>query len=134
MQGTPVLRTSRLRTGCGLLVLLLGTLGFYLIEGWTAIEAFYTTVLVVSTLGFSDLRPGRMLTVALIAAGVGRLYYPVGALAQTVIENQLDTDGPLIVNPATDGMLPAGDTLIVLGTRADLVRVARDDGVCQDPE
>jgi voltage-gated potassium channel len=51
-------------------------------------------VLVVSTLGFSDQRPaeagGRMLTVALIGGGVGTLYYLVGALAQSVIENQLD--------------------------------------------
>jgi voltage-gated potassium channel len=49
---------------------------------------------VVSTLGFSDQRPaeagGRMLTVALIGGGVGTLYYLVGALAQSVIENQLD--------------------------------------------
>jgi voltage-gated potassium channel len=96
MQSTPIVLSGRLRTGCIVLalVLLIGTLGFALIEGWAALEAFYTTVLVVSTLGFSDLRPGglpgRLLTIALIAGGVGTLYYLVGALAQTVIENQLD--------------------------------------------
>jgi voltage-gated potassium channel len=50
--------------------------------------------LVVSTLGFSDLRPsdsrGQLLTIGLIAAGVGTLYYLVGVLAQTIIEDQLD--------------------------------------------
>ncbi len=86
----------RLRVGCLLLglVLLLGTTGFMLIEGWTLVQALYTTVLVVSTLGFSDLRPsdarGQLLTLGLIAMGVGTLYYLVGALAQSVIENQLD--------------------------------------------
>ena len=87
---------SRLRIGCLLLgcVLLLGTIGFMFVEGWTPIQAFYTAVLVVSTLGFSDLRPsdsrGQLLTIGLIAAGVGTLYYLVGVLAQTIIEDQLD--------------------------------------------
>jgi voltage-gated potassium channel len=87
---------SRLRIGCLLLgiVLLLGTAGFMAVEGWTPIQAFYTAVLVVSTLGFSDLRPsdsrGQLLTIGLIAAGVGTLYYLVGVLAQTIIEDQLD--------------------------------------------
>jgi voltage-gated potassium channel len=96
MRGTPLLLSSRLRVGCGLLalVLLVGTVGFMLVEGWTAIQAFYTAMLVVSTLGFSDLRPsdtpGQLLTIVLIAAGVGTLYYLVGVLAQNVIENQFD--------------------------------------------
>jgi voltage-gated potassium channel len=96
MSDLPVLASPRIRTGCGLLalVLLVGTAGFALIEGWPLIESLYTTVLVVSTLGFSDQKPsdipGRLLTIALIGGGVGTLYYLVGALAQSVIENQLD--------------------------------------------
>lgn len=88
--------SRRLQLGCGLLsiILVVGTLGFIVIEGWDPIAALYTTVLVVSTLGFSDLRPsdtpGRLLTIVLIAGGVGTLYYLVGALAQTIIENNLD--------------------------------------------
>lgn len=87
---------ARLRIGCGLLVfvLTLGTAGFMLIEGWTLVQSLYTAVLVVSTLGFSDLRPsdtpGQLLTIGLILLGVGTLYYLVGALAQNVIENQFD--------------------------------------------
>src|SRR5262245_11923147 len=88
--------SQRFRVGCGLLgfILLVGTVGFALIEGWTLFEAFFTTALVVSTLGFSDLKPmdvpGRLLTVTLIAGGVGTLYYLVGALAQSLIETQFD--------------------------------------------
>lgn len=91
-----LLVNPRLRLGCGLLalVLLVGTGGFMLIEGWTAVQALYTAILIVSTLGFSDLRPtdtaGQLLTISLIVMGVGTLYYLVGALAQGVIENQLD--------------------------------------------
>lgn len=89
-------RNSRMRLGCALLagVVLIGTVGFMLIEGWSAIQALYTVVLIVSTLGFSDLRPsdtrGQLLTIVLIAMGVGTLYYLVGALAQNLIENQFD--------------------------------------------
>ena len=86
----------RMQLGCGLLttVLLIGTIGFMATEGWPPIEALYTTVLVISTLGFSDLRPSdtpaRLLTIMLIAGGVGTLYYLVVALAQTVIETNVD--------------------------------------------
>jgi voltage-gated potassium channel len=96
MQDISWMLSGRLRTGCLLLalVLLIGMVGFMLLEGWTPIQAFYTTVLVVSTLGFSDLRPsdspGQVLTIGLIGAGVGTLYYLVGALAQTLIEDQLN--------------------------------------------
>jgi voltage-gated potassium channel len=96
MQTLPGLLSRRFRIGCGLLtlILLLGTVGFVLIEGWTPFEAFYSTALVVSTLGFSEERPsdtpGKLLTVVLIGGGVGTLYYLVGALAQSLIENQFD--------------------------------------------
>jgi voltage-gated potassium channel len=91
-----LLTNGRLRVGFALLmlVLLIGTVGFMLTEGWSPLEALFVSMLVVSTLGFSDLRPtdlpGRLLTIGLIAAGVGTLYYFVGALAQTVIDGQFD--------------------------------------------
>jgi voltage-gated potassium channel len=95
MQQAPWI-SPRLKIGMTLLagVILFGTIGFTLIEGWTPIEALYTTVLIISTLGFADLRPedtaGKFLTMLLIAGGVGTLYYLVSALAQTVIETQFD--------------------------------------------
>lgn len=91
-----IFASGRMRIGCTLLmvILLAGTVGFMLIEGWSLFQALYTTTLVVSTLGFSDLRPldarGQLLTIGLIAGGVGTLYYLVGVFAQAVIENQLD--------------------------------------------
>jgi voltage-gated potassium channel len=96
MQTLFLLINQRLRIGCGLLafVVLIGTFGYMMIEGWPLGEALYTTVLVVSTLGFSDEKPtgvpSKLLTVVLIGGGVGTLYYLVGAMAQSMIEGQLD--------------------------------------------
>lgn len=96
MNSRPVLVRPHIRTGFGLLalVLLIGTVGYTLIEGWPLIESFYTSVLVVSTLGFSDEKPsdtpGKLLTTLLIGGGVGTLYYLVGAIAQNMIEEQFN--------------------------------------------
>jgi voltage-gated potassium channel len=72
-----------------------GTLGFELFEGWTTVDAFYTTVLVVSTLGFSTQHPttlgAKLLTIGLIGGGVGTLYYVLGVLVQGLIEGQIGT-------------------------------------------
>lgn len=92
-RNTPRL-SARLLIGGALLstILFVGTVGFVVLERWSPLEAFYTTLLIISTLGFSDLRPvdpaGRGLTIFLILAGVGTLYYMAVALAQSVIENQ----------------------------------------------
>ena len=71
----------------------LGTFGFPLLEGWSVGESAYSTVLIVSTLGFATDQPatpaGKLLTVLLIGGGVGTLYYLLGVLAQGLIENEL---------------------------------------------
>jgi voltage-gated potassium channel len=79
------------------IVLMVGTVGFSILEGWSVFEAFYVSVLVISTLGFSTLSPthngSRLLTLCLITGGVGTLYYFVSIMAQTVIETQLHRQG-----------------------------------------
>jgi voltage-gated potassium channel len=88
---------GRLRTGFLLLtlVLLAGTLGYLWLEQQTPLHAFYATLLVVSTLGFSQIMPkttgGIILTIGLIFSGVGTLYYLLGTFAETLIETSLGT-------------------------------------------
>lgn len=89
----PVLRRLRIGGAMLLLTLGVGTVGYRIIEGWPLVDALFVTVLVVSTLGFGELRPtgilAQLFTMLIILAGVGTLYYLVGALAQTLIESQL---------------------------------------------
>jgi voltage-gated potassium channel len=83
--------------GLGLAVALLvsvilgGTLGFMLIEGWSAWDAFYTTVITVTTVGLrEDLSfPGQVFNVVLLCVGVGAALYTFTLLAVVVVEGGL---------------------------------------------
>jgi voltage-gated potassium channel len=88
---------SRLRNGFLLLALMLtiGTVGYMSLDDQPALEAFYHTLLVISTLGFGSYTPERngsmLLTVFLIFGGVGTVYYLLGTFAETLIETSLGT-------------------------------------------
>ncbi len=88
---------SRLRNGILLLVLILaiGTLGYMWFDGLSVLKAFYSTLLVISTLGFGDYTPqttgGILLSIFLIFGGVGTVYYLLGTFAETLIVSSLGT-------------------------------------------
>ena len=55
-----------------------GTLGYMLIEGWSAWDAFYMTVITVTTVGYGEVHPmsqaGRAFTVVVLLTGVGAFF------------------------------------------------------------
>jgi voltage-gated potassium channel len=63
------------------------------LEGWRLPEALYMTVITLSTVGFSEVRPlsevGRFFTAGLIVAGVGAVAYVFAAISQYVISGEL---------------------------------------------
>jgi voltage-gated potassium channel len=69
----------RLVAGVILGVHVAGTIGYMLIEGWTAWDAFYMTVITVTTVGYAEVHPlskaGRIFTVAVLLTGVGAFFY-----------------------------------------------------------
>ena len=73
--------------------LLVGTLGYVLIEGWSLADAAYMTVTTVATVGYGELHPlshaGRLFTIALILLGVGSIFYAFGAVMTFVFEGHL---------------------------------------------
>jgi voltage-gated potassium channel len=75
------------------LVLLGGTLGYTLIEGWHPWDAFYMTVTTITTVGFKEVHPlsraGEAFTVLVILAGVGTAFYTFTLLATVVVEGGL---------------------------------------------
>ena len=76
-----------------LLTLGFGTAGFAVVEGMTWFDAFYMTVITISTVGFSEIKPlsnfGRLITIFIISTGIGIGAYTIGSLLKMFIEGEL---------------------------------------------
>jgi voltage-gated potassium channel len=89
------LSLRRLRLGLAIIsaTVLVGTFSFVMLEGWSVFRSLYASILIIATLGFGSDIPatvgGRVVTVLLISAGVGTLYYLVGIVAEITIESQM---------------------------------------------
>jgi voltage-gated potassium channel len=70
-----------------------GTAGFQLLEGYPLFDAFYMTLITITTVGYQEIRPlshaGRVFNSFLILFGVSAMFVAVGAMTQTIIELQL---------------------------------------------
>ncbi|MFC1515863.1 potassium channel family protein [Thermodesulfobacteriota bacterium] len=86
---------SRLRISITLLLLVIlwGTIGYYTVEDMSFFEAFYMTVITISTVGFSEIKPlsdiGRILTVIIIVSGISVLTYTLGQVARIFVEGEI---------------------------------------------
>ena len=69
---------------------LFGTTGYLVIERWNLSDAFFMTIITISTVGFSEVHPldepGRLFTSVLIVGGVGTMLYGFGVFAETLSE------------------------------------------------
>ena len=74
-------------------IVVAGTIGYMLIEGWSAWDAFYMTVITVTTVGYREVhdlsRTGQAFTVLLLVSGVGAALYWFTLLAAIVVEGGL---------------------------------------------
>ena len=85
------------RLGAPLLALLIvvvaGTLGYVLIEGFPVADALYMAVTTITTVGFGEIRPlstaGRLFTIGLIVVGVSCLWYGLSVLVGAIVEGHL---------------------------------------------
>ncbi len=86
---------SRLKLSVFLLLVIIvsGTVGYHLIEGMSAFDALYMTMITISTVGFSEIKPlstpGRVLTIFIIVSGISVLTYSLGQVARIVVEGEL---------------------------------------------
>ncbi|MBD0389263.1 MAG: potassium channel protein [Nostoc sp. C3-bin3] len=71
-------------------VLLIGTLWYWLVEGWSWEDAAYMTVITLATVGYSETHPlgsrGRLFTIALILLGVINIGYIVNRFTEAIIQ------------------------------------------------
>src|SRR5579871_6568204 len=72
------------------LVVLAGTVGFHVIEGWTWFDGFYMTLTTMTTIGYGEIHPlshvGRIFNSFLIVAAVLAGAFTVGTLSQALLE------------------------------------------------
>src|ERR1017187_685687 len=71
-----------------------GTLGFILIEHYPVFDAFYMTLITISTVGYGEVHPlsyaGRIFNSFLIFFGVTVMLLAVGGMTQAIIELELN--------------------------------------------
>lgn len=76
-----------------LLILVIGTIGYMMLEDWDLMDALYMTVITVSTVGYSEVRQvdtaGRIFTMVIVLTGVGFSLYVAGAIVQFMVEGRI---------------------------------------------
>ncbi len=77
-----------------LLLIMIGTIGYMLIDDYSFVNALYMTVITVSTVGFGEVQElsdmGKIFTAILILAGLGVLAYFITSISQNLFQNQLN--------------------------------------------
>ena len=75
------------------LLIIIGTIGYIVIEDWSALDALYMTVITLATVGYGEVHPvsdvGHVYTIILIITGVGFFLYVAGAVIQFMVEGRV---------------------------------------------
>jgi voltage-gated potassium channel len=83
----------KIALGALLIVIVIGTFGYSLVEGWDFLDSLYMSVITIATVGYMEVQPlsstGRVFTIFFIIFGVGTTLYAVGAGAQLMLEGQI---------------------------------------------
>jgi len=86
---------SKLRISLILLLIIVcsGTMGYSFFESMSVFDAFYMTLITISTVGFSEIKPltqiGRVITIIVIISGISVLTYTLGQVAKIFVEGEL---------------------------------------------
>lgn len=88
-KSAPILSLAYIVAG----IVIVSTGGFMVIEGYNISDAFYMTVITVSTVGFGEVKPlsesGRMFTSFIIITSFGLFAYAISTITQYVFSGEL---------------------------------------------
>jgi voltage-gated potassium channel len=89
------METKKLRNALAMFlgIIGIGTLGYHYFEHMPLFEAFYMTIITISTVGFSEIVPlthvGRIITVFIIILGISVGTYTIGIIVKWFVEGEL---------------------------------------------
>jgi voltage-gated potassium channel len=78
-----------------LVVLVVGTVGYQILEGWNFIDSLFMTVITITTVGFREVggdlsTPGKIFTICLIFSGFGVAALALSHLTSLIIKGELN--------------------------------------------
>jgi voltage-gated potassium channel len=78
-----------------IIMVVFGTIGYMIIEGWNSFDSLYMTIITLATVGYSEVheisRPGRLYTMVLIVVGVGFFVYTAGTVIQFMVDGRIQS-------------------------------------------
>ena len=76
-------------------VIIIGVLGYEIIEGWDFLDSIYMTVTTITTVGYREVHPlsdgGRIFSIFLMVGGVGGALYAMSGIVGYVVEGNIGT-------------------------------------------
>ncbi len=98
-------------------ILMFGTLGYMIIERWTALDSFYMAAITLTTVGFGEIHPlsaaGRLFTIVLIFLGLGAIAFALSKLGEYLVASDL---GPRLRRRRSERMINRmSDHVVVCG-------------------
>jgi voltage-gated potassium channel len=71
------------------LIIVIGTVGYMVVEGWGLLDSFFMTIITVSTVGFHEVQPlsdlGQIFTAFLIITSFGTFAYAISAITTYLV-------------------------------------------------
>lgn len=129
-----------------LLIIVVGTLSYHLIEGWSLFDSLYMTVITITTTGYSEIAEmsvyGRILSMILMFVGVGVFFYSINLLIPVLIERGQERWKKVLEN-IKDHYIVCGlgimgreiveelppERVVVIDTNIEKVNLAREKGL-----
>ncbi len=74
-------------------IIIVGSIGYMVIEGWSVIDAVYMTITTITTVGYREVNPlsngGRIFNIFVILGGMGGAFYALTGVIQYIVEGNL---------------------------------------------